>query len=48
MFAGHQWRQQGPWLVCKSCVLDHAFYIGMDKQLTGFDENNKPILVGRD
>lgn len=41
---GHRWIQQGPYLVCQSCELKHAVYIGMDKQLIGFDENNKPLF----
>ena len=40
----HQWRQQGPYLVCKSCELHHAVYVGMDKVLIGIDEKGKPIL----
>lgn len=40
---GHEWRQQGPFLICNSCPLQHATYIGMNKQLQGF-ENGKPII----
>jgi len=40
---GHEWRQQGPYLICNSCPLQHATYIGMKKQLIGF-ENSKPIF----
>jgi hypothetical protein len=43
----HEWRQQGPYLVCKSCELSHATYIGMDKILVGLDEKGKPILKKR-
>lgn len=43
----HQWRQQGPYLMCKSCEITHGVYIGMDKVLTGFDEENQPILKKR-
>lgn len=44
----HEWRQQGPFLVCKSCDIEHASYIGMQKLLTGLSEDGKPILVDRD
>ena len=43
----HSWRQQGPYLVCKSCELQHAIYIGMDKLLVGLDESGRPILKDR-
>lgn len=43
----HDWRQQGPYLVCKSCEIQHAVYIGMDKILTGLDSEGKPILKKR-
>lgn len=43
----HEWRQQGPYLVCKSCELDHAVYIGMENILTGIDETGQPILKAR-
>jgi hypothetical protein len=48
--AGHGWIQQGPYLVCQSCPLKHATWIGIDRILTGFDENGVPILkaVNRD
>ena len=44
---GHEWRQQGPFLVCKSCELPHALRIGMNKKLVGFDEEGKPIIEKR-
>lgn len=40
----HDYRQHGPYLVCKSCELEHAIFIGIDKLLTGFDENGQPII----
>ena len=40
----HEWRQKGPYLVCKSCEIEHAVYIGQNKQLIGLDEEGKPIL----
>jgi len=41
---GHQWVQQGPFLVCKSCPIKHAVWIGMNKKLVGIDEEGKPIF----
>lgn len=40
----HQWRQQGPYLVCYGCELQHAAYIGIDKRMVGVNENGKPII----
>ena len=43
----HEWRQQGPYLVCKSCEIEHATYIGMEKILVGLNEDGQPILENR-
>lgn len=43
----HEWRQQGYYIICKSCELQHAIFIGMDKMLTGIDKKGKPILKNR-
>lgn len=43
----HEWRQQGYYLVCKSCELIHAVYIGANKIIVGIDEKGKPILKAR-
>lgn len=43
----HDWRAQGPYIICKSCELQHAVYIGMDKLLAGLDEKGKPIFKKR-
>lgn len=40
----HEWRQQGPYIICKSCQLEHASWIGMNKQMVGIDKEGKPIL----
>ena len=40
----HEYRQMGPYLVCKSCDLEHAVFIGVDKQLIGFTEKGQPIV----
>ena len=43
----HNYRQQGPYLVCKSCELQHAVFIGIDKIMTGVDDHGRPILTKR-
>jgi len=42
--SGHQWVQRGPYLVCRSCPIEHAVYIGMNVRLIGFKDNGRPIL----
>lgn len=41
---GHVWVQEGPNLICNSCQVRHAFSIGMDKRLMGYDEEGNPII----
>jgi hypothetical protein len=41
---GHVWHQRGPALICTSCPVQHAFFIGIDKRLMGFDESGSPII----
>lgn len=43
----HDWRQQGPYLVCKGCELVHAVYVGTQKILVGIAEDGRPILKSR-
>lgn len=43
----HEYRQMGPYLVCQSCEIQHAVWVGIDKILVGFDETNQPILKTR-
>ena len=43
----HEWRQQGCYLVCKSCELIHAVYIGMDKLMVGLDSQGHPLFKNR-
>lgn len=43
----HEWRQQGSYLVCKSCDLTHAIYIGINKVFSGYNEKGQPILKKR-
>lgn len=44
----HEWRMQGPYLVCKSCELQHAVFIGMGKILVGLNGDGTPKLINRD
>lgn len=43
----HEWRQQGPYLVCISCELKHAVYVGINKMMVGEDDSGKPIMRKR-
>jgi len=43
----HNWRQNGPFLICRSCELEHGVFIGMDKILVGLNEKGQPILKKR-
>jgi len=40
-------KQRGPYLICTSCEIQHANWIGMDKIMVGEDEKGKPILKSR-
>lgn len=42
----HLWRQEGYYLICSSCDLVHATFIGGDRILVGI-ENGEPILKTR-
>ena len=44
----HEWRQESVYLICKSCELIHAAYIGIDKILIGLNEQGQPILKNKD
>lgn len=43
----HAYVQNGYFLVCNTCDLQHAIYIGPDHLLTGFSPNGEPILKTR-
>jgi len=45
---GCQYRQRGPYLVCISCEVQHAIYIGMEKIMVGEDTDGTPIIEKRD
>lgn len=40
----HEWRQRGPYLVCVSCELQHAVWVGTDKHMVGINKDGLPIL----
>jgi len=42
------YRQEGPYLVCQSCIVKHAVWIGMEKIMIGVDKDGSPILQKRD
>lgn len=43
----HNWRQEGPYAICRSCDVEHAIWIGMEKIMVGIDEEGRPILKPR-
>lgn len=43
----HEWRQQGYYIICKSCDLEHASWIGANQILVGIKESGLPILKVR-
>jgi len=43
----HNWKQEGPYVVCRSCEIEHAIWIGMDKMMVGIDEEGRPIIKPR-
>ena len=44
----HDWRQRGPYIICLSCELQHAVWIGMEKIMVGINKEGKPILKKRE
>ena len=43
----HNWKQEGPYICCRSCDVEHAIWIGMEKIMVGIDEESRPILKPR-
>jgi hypothetical protein len=43
----HNWKQQGYYLVCKSCEIQHATWVGANKLMVGLDKKGMPILKKR-
>lgn len=43
-----QYKQEGPYLICQSCPLKHAVFIGMNKMMVGANKDGTPILKNRD
>lgn len=42
-----KYKQRGPYLVCTSCELQHAVFIGIENMMVGEDANGKPIIKRR-
>ena len=43
----HDYVQRGYYLICKSCDLEHAMWIGPEKIMVGKDDKGQPILRKR-
>lgn len=43
----HEWRQQGYYIICKSCDLEHAVWVGAEKVLVGISEGGEPNFKTR-
>jgi hypothetical protein len=43
----HDWKQEGFYLVCRSCDLDHAVWVGKDYMLVGIREDGMPLIKTR-
>ena len=43
----HDWKQHGPYVICRSCDLEHAIYIGIEKMMVGIEDDGTPKLVDR-
>ena len=43
----HTYRQEGYYLICRSCEIQHAVWIGADKIMVGVDKKGQPILKKR-
>lgn len=42
-----KYKQRGPYLICMSCEIQHATWIGMEKIMVGEDTDGKPIVKSR-
>lgn len=40
----HEWKQQGPYIICRSCPFEHAHWVGNEKVLVGIDDKGEPII----
>lgn len=43
----HEWRQRGYYIICKSCELEHAVWVGSEVILVGISETGQPIFKKR-
>jgi hypothetical protein len=41
---GCRYKQLGPYLICQTCEVQHAVYIGTDKIMVGEKKDGTPIL----
>lgn len=46
--ATHEWKQRGPWIVCRVCPFEHGFRVQPHKRLVGISEDGTPILEDRE
>ena len=44
----HNWKQEGIYVICRSCEIEHALYIGPNKIMIGLKDDGQPNLVDRD
>lgn len=40
----HDWRQEGFYVICRGCELEHAVFIGHNKIMAGVDDLGQPLL----
>lgn len=43
----HDYKQRGYYLICKSCEIEHAVFVGADKIMVGIEDDGKPIMKSR-
>lgn len=43
----HEYKQEGYYLVCRSCDLHHAVHIGPEKVMVGKDKKGTPLFKKR-
>jgi len=41
---GHNWRQKGPYLVCESCKVKHAVFLGLTKYLKQVKSDGELVI----
>ena len=43
----HEWKQQGYYIICKTCDIEHAVWIGSKMLLVGIEDNGNALLKRR-